>query len=128
MPIVSICPRDQRVANLLMEEIPTLRPAIRVIINKIGNVPLHDIIVNLKNPDNLNYDAFGACIVVYIETTPDKNLESCANDIRDAIIKLFIDRGFAGSGKSVEVWMRFIPGSWCIAGDGQVQDKVDHTA
>jgi len=124
MPLISIGPKNTEVQDALSAKMTMIRPALKRVVFNVCGFPENDVIVNLLHSDIVDADNFAADFVVFADTCPHKVLEARANELRTDIANILIDLGFTDS--VFEVWLRFLPGPWCLVVHGRIIDTVDH--
>lgn len=129
MPLIGIYPRTSETEDALAAGIALIRDRITAVVTRIWDVPDHDVIVTLHTCTVRDPDPRGSEIVVLLDTNPNFSMEQRANDLRDAVAMVFRDLDLIGEGENLEVWVRFLPGSWCLFTSsihGIFMDRVDH--
>lgn len=125
MPLIGIHPKTEQLENWAGSKIEEVRERIKTCVHLISGFPTTDVIVSLHKCDVRNSDPDGADFTIYIDTNPNEELEKNADALRNAIAAVIINAGFATK-RDVEVWPRFLPGSWCLIRDNKIVDTVDH--
>ncbi len=126
MPIVTFAPKNSRVEHMLSVSFREIRSRVKKTVCEISEHPPTDVIVNLNKCDILDADPDASDFIVFLDTCPDEDLEAKANFLCSEVAKLLIDMGITGN-RTVEVWPRFLPGSWCLIKDRHIVDVVNHS-
>jgi hypothetical protein len=88
-------------------------------------VPWEDIVINIQKSPIMWKDETTADVYIWVETNPGE-LETRADELRDALARLW-SRLFTAKDYTAEVWVRFVPGSWCMVdSEGVVVDSVNY--
>ena len=124
MPLVRIVPKNETIQRVLAGKMGEIRPSLKSVICTISGFPEHDVIVSLVRPETVDPDPYEADFVVFADTCPHEGLEANANQLCTQMAQKLIDLGFTYL--SFEVWLRFLPGPWCLVGDGKILDTVSH--
>ena len=127
MPLVDFKPNRDEALEELNPLMVGIRHTIKTVTHATMGVPKHDAIVNLHRCTVEDCDPDAADVVVYIETNPDTEMESAADEFRDILADLLLGWGFEQI-DLIEVWPRFVQGSWCCISirEGRIIDHVDH--
>lgn len=125
MPLIGIHPVSDAVEDELAKVMTDIRSQVKEVVMGISGFPEHDVIVTLHRCTVRDADPHGSEIMVFLDTNPNEELEAVANKLRNAVAKVLIDLGLTKD-RNVEVWPRFLPGSWCLVTNGEIVDSVDH--
>jgi len=124
MPIVTLTPNTLVAEAFLRAAGKSLRKSFRRDVLRTWEVPDEDVLVRINRCTTLVRDPNSASVDIWVEMNPDPNLEVLADKLRDVLAKTWVH---TMSGISAEIWIRFIPGSWCgVNLRGEVYDSVDH--
>ena len=124
MPIATVRPNTAAADAVVRAHTPALRSQFKQAINTVWEAPFSDLLVNFERFDGGDHDPNAAAADVWVEDTPDAQHEKKADELRSELAAIWntITNGEADA----EVWIRFIPGSWChICADGMVNNKAD---
>lgn len=125
MPLIGIHPKTDALENWADSVMKKTRQALKDTMHQISGFHTSDVIITLHKCDVKNPDPNGADFVVFIDTNPNEKLEAVADKLCSDIATVLINMGFA-SKRDVEVWPRFLPGSWCLVRDNRVYETVSH--
>ena len=124
--IVTFAPKNSSVEHVLYVSFREIRTLFKVTVCDISEVPYTDVIVNLNKCDIIDADPAAADFIVFLDTCPDEKLEAKADLLCNEVAKLLISMGLTAN-CTVEVWPRFLPGSWCLIKDRHIVDVVKHS-
>lgn len=125
MPLVHLAPKTPEVEEVLAGRMSEIRLRLKGVIHQISGFPENDIIVELHNCIVRNPDPDGADVVVHADTCPEKDLEAHANELREEMARVFIELGLLAH-LWIEIWLKFLPGPWCLIKDREIVDRVGH--
>ena len=126
MPLVTFCPKNSEIESDLISKMEHLRAVVKTALWNVWEIPVHDAVVNLhKSAFAVEPDEYTADLVVLLETTPNRNLEKRADLLRNTLARALIANSDLYN-LSIEIWIRFIPGSWCLVEEGEIKESVEH--
>lgn len=125
MPLVSVIPNFPRVEDELTQGWDKVGPDIKRAILEITGFPENDVLVNLLHCPFVFADEFSTDITLIAATCPNEKLELRADELCEQVAGVLVDLGYS-SGMGTEVWLQFLPGSWCLVKDGKTVDTVPH--
>lgn len=124
VPLVTIKPKTKEIENMLAGHMTWLRPSITKVIVSFG-VPESDVQVNLDFCTTRDPDPKAPSFVLFADTCPDEKLEKRADELRAKLAQKLDELGLTHH-QGAEVWLRFLPGSWCCIKDGILVDEFLH--
>lgn len=125
MPLITLDPKTRSIEDRLDQMMHEIRREIVVAVQKVWDLSVHDIIVDLLVCTKRNPDSVCSDLVLILRTNPNKELEATANKLRDELMVTLTTLGLDVD-LSVEVWLQFIPGPWILVINDIKQDSVDH--
>lgn len=124
MPNVHIDPATEEAHAMLAARMMKTRPRLKATIARISGFPTNDILVSLSYCPFSDADQDCARFVVVVDTCPHEELEVKSNELRDAIVQDLVELQLTDG--DAEVWVRFLPGPWCLVRHGAIVDSVSH--
>lgn len=124
MPLVTILPNFSTVEDKLAMHRKEVHDTVKARIMEITGYNADDVLVNIARCPWILADPLSTDITLTAATCPGA-LESDANELCEAIAKTLAQMGFSANNGS-EVWVQFLPGSWCLISGGQLVDTVPH--
>lgn len=124
MPIINIVPKTKKIEDQIDAMMTLLRHRILALVVELLDIPVSDVVVNLQICPYRNADNAGANMVLYLETSPGEKIGNMANLLCHSLANLLVELKLTEDG--VEVWVRMVTGSWCLAGSEGIIDTAQH--
>lgn len=125
MPVVTIQPKNKETEEHLAARMDEIRREVKKAICDVSGFPPNDVLVSLANCTMRDADPAAVNFILFADTCTHWELENRADELRDKIAKTLADLGLTG-GSGAEVWLRFLPGSWCWVKNRNIEDSVSH--